>query len=480
MADDEGRREGDRSALTSPDKRGASRGQEKRGKSRDDAALRRTGSRGARVAATAVRGGRFAAPGPFTQCSRFVGIAGRLRGSLEGPRSVPYATRLTPSRDAALLNSLLLALALAPQGGGAPTNVRVDPVRVAELQERRTVQGDVKAVRRTAVASEEAGSLVAVEVDEGERVESGQVLARLDATRLELEREVLVAQAAVAAALVVERERRLELEERDLAAVRTLAERKAANAKEVADAETRVAEATARLEQAKSEETVLSARTRLIDDRLADRIVRAPFAGTIVRVDVELGEWVEVGASVAELVSADVEVWLEVPQRYLSALGDGSRPLPIRIAEAESTVDAERWRLVPVVDPTARMLTVIGSLPQGTPAVPGMSATARVPISDTAKRPTVAIDALLRNELGPYLFVAVPGPEGQPWSARPVQVDVLWREGGRAVVAGPLKEGDAAIVEGQQRLFPMAPVVPVSPGKEGGGPKSADEAASGS
>ena len=64
----------------------------------------------------------------------------------------------------------LFSLLTSAQGGGAPTNVRVDPVQEAVLQERRLVQGDVKAARRARVASEEAGSVLARSVVEGDRV----------------------------------------------------------------------------------------------------------------------------------------------------------------------------------------------------------------------------------------------------------------------------------------------------------------------
>lgn len=352
-------------------------------------------------------------------------------------------------------------VAVPPPLQGQPSMVRTDPVQVASLQDRRFANGELRAARRSHVAGEEAGRIVELLVDEGTRVERGAVLARIDATRLELELSVLKAQTAVAEALVDERGHALTQEHRDLEAVRRLVERDATNAKELADAETAVAEAQARLAQAEQERAVLAARTKLLVDRVADTEVHAPFAGTIASVAVEAGEWLAAGSSVAELVSDELEVWVEVPQRHLAALRVPKGPLSVTAAAGTSAFESELWRVVPDVDPGARMLTVIASLAPNPALAPGMSAVAWVPIAERADHKTVAVDALLQNELGPYLFVAVPGTEGSPWNARPVQVEVLWREGGRAVVRGPLKAGDAAIVEGKQRLYPMAPVQPI-------------------
>ena len=75
-------------------------------------------------------------------------------------------------------------------------------------------------------------------VDEGTQVKAGDLLAQLDATQLELDLEVLVAQRPPAEATVLEREAEVRQRENDLESLRQLIERKAANPKELVDAET--------------------------------------------------------------------------------------------------------------------------------------------------------------------------------------------------------------------------------------------------
>jgi RND family efflux transporter MFP subunit len=351
--------------------------------------------------------------------------------------------------------------------------VRTDPVRAVELQARRLVTGDVKAARRARVAAEEPGRVLSVEVDEGAHVDAGAVLARLDGTRLALDLDVLAAEQVVARALVDERQADLEQTARDLASVVDLLERHAATQKEVDDARTKQAAANARLAQARSQIAVIDARLAQLRDRLADLEVRAPFAGVVAAVATEAGEWLVAGAAVVDLVSDETEAWLSVPQRQLDALRAKAGPIALKLGDGDAPeLEVADWRLVPIVDPELRMLTVIAPLPAGAGA-PGLSVQAWVPTAARASYLTVSAAALLRNEIGPYLYVAMPGGEGEPQTALPFQVEVLWREGARAVVAvgGPLQAGAAAIVEGNQRLYPTAAVVPVNASTAEGGAK---------
>jgi hypothetical protein len=60
----------------------------------------------------------------------------------------------------------------------------------------------------------------------------------------------------------------------------------------------------------------------------------------------------------------------------------------------------------------------------------------------------------------------------------PVQVQEMFPIGTRTVVASAgLREGDLVIVEGNERLFPMAPVIPIEQDPAGPGPTAGSSAA---
>jgi len=341
-----------------------------------------------------------------------------------------------------------------------PTPVRVDPVRKEKVREQRRVTGNVRAHERSTVAAREPGLVLESPLREGDRVEKGAVLARLDARRLELDLAVVEAERTAADTVVAERKDDAARAQRDVETLRGLAERNAANPRELRDAETAASMSASRVRNAQTLVAVFDARLAVLRERLADMTVKAPFAGRVVARHAEAGEWIGEGEGVAELVSDALEVWLDVPQRdfeYVVASGSGARIVSDATGRA---IDVPSLRVVRDVDPKSRTFPVVAPLPADAPLAPGMSVTAWVPSADEAEHLTVDEDAILRGETGAYVYVATPGATADaPSSAVPVTVEVLFSAGGRTVVRSDrIAAGALAIVEGNERLWPSAPV----------------------
>jgi RND family efflux transporter MFP subunit len=370
---------------------------------------------------------------------------------------------MTPHAPAAALLAWL-ALATSSHAQFPPSPVRVDPARAETVGEKRLVTGDVRARRTSLVASREAGVLLELPVREGDLVAAGDLLGKLDGTRLELEVSVIAAQVDSARALVTERENDVAQTVRDLETLRDLASRSAANPKELADAETAAAVARARRDQALLDVAILEARRALLTQRLADTTLRAPFDGLVVRRSAEVGQWVGEGNDIVELVSHDdLEAWLEVPQRYLAATRANAKTLHMRLDATGEEFDASDPRILAIIDPLARTFSIITPIPAGKNSfAAGMSVTAWVPTGATTERITVSPDAILRNDVGTFIYVAQPPADDQsPHVAMPMPVTVLFRTDDRVVVdAARLAPGTPIVVEGNERLFPMAPIAP--------------------
>ena len=202
--------------------------------------------------------------------------------------------------------------------------------------------------------------------------------------------------------------------------------------------------------------------------------IRAPFDGVVVVLHTERGEWVAEGAAIAEVVSVDTyEAWLHVPQRMAAALrSDGSTSA----AEVRIELDAGARAIgrgipviVPLVDPTARTFSIYVRIddPAGT-LVPGMSVRGWVPTDQRGAYLTIPRDAILRNPTGYYVYVARAQGAG-PALATPVSVSIAFEAGDRiAVRDGGLREGDLVVVEGNEKLHPMAPLAPIVSGSAAG------------
>lgn len=357
--------------------------------------------------------------------------------------------------------ALLLMLAFAPQEGPPPSAVRVAPVERRAIAERQRVTGEVVAARRTRVATDEEALVVAVEVEEGDRVEAGAVLVRLDDRRLAIERRRILAEVAVADAVVRVREAEFAQSERDLVSVRGLDDRSAAQPKELADAESDQVVAEARLLAATTDADVARARLEYVEQRLANLVIRAPHAGAVVERLTEPGQWIGIGGAVVELLSTDaVEVWLDVPQRLAPHVLDPRARIHVEAGDGVLRADDLVPRTVPVVDSLARRFRVwvrVDAPPIG--VLPGMSAAGWVPAGIEAEHLLVPRDALLRNDAGFFVYAARPGGPDGPALAMPVPVQLLFDAGGRVAVASPLlQDGDLVVIEGNERLFPQSPI----------------------
>ena len=185
---------------------------------------------------------------------------------------------------------------------GAVTNgQRLTAVRTrvstAEPMAREVVlNGRTEANRTVRVAAETAARVVELPRRKGLRVEAGDLVARLD----QRDREAAVAEARAS----------LAQRELDYEAARRLGERGF-------QAETRVAETRAALEFARYH-------LRRAEVELAHTEITAPFTGVLEALPVELGSFVDVGDTLAEIVDLDpILVVTDVPEARVQSLRVG-------------------------------------------------------------------------------------------------------------------------------------------------------------
>lgn len=345
------------------------------------------------------------------------------------------------------------------------------PVERAEVEQRREMTGNLRAKRRSRVATVEPGRVVAVEFDEAQQVSEGDVLVRIDDRRLREDLAQAEAQIAVAEAAVTEQQAQLQRAQADLEAREAAAEqtRGAVSDIELRQARTTAAVAEAQLNAAQKQLAAAQTRLSRINVQLQDVVIRAPFDGTVLSRSAELGEYLSAGAVVGEIASDDIfEAVVEVPEGFDYSALDSADPSAVTV-----TVDTHgleltplSLRVVPDVDPRSRRFALVADVKApGTERrlAAGMSVTASVPMQSSVSRLTVPYNALRRDGAGTFVFLVVPGQAGQ--SAVPIGVDVLFRTGARAVIEDhpQLREGTNVVIEGGERLRPGQPVQTTTP-----------------
>jgi HlyD family secretion protein len=223
-----------------------------------------------------------------------------------------------------------------------------------------TANGYVVARTKASVSAKTAGRLAYLGVSEGSYVRRGNIIARLD--NAELQAAVSQAQANVASAEATAIEATADRDQlaREAARLRDI---RAANPtlisqQDLESATSRAAQAEARLSAALARKRSADAGLRLAEASNENTIIRAPFTGTVLRKDAEVGEVVapSVGGgltrgavvTMADLTTLEVEV--DVNEAYIGRIA-GGRPARITLdAYPDTTFRGVVRQVVPTAD----------------------------------------------------------------------------------------------------------------------------------
>ena len=333
-----------------------------------------------------------------------------------------------------------MPILLAAAHAGADAPVRVEPAALETIVQLIDVPGTVTSPR-TAVLSTAVGGLVAeLTVDEGRRVDAGDVLLVLDDELAALALERLLADV---------RQRETALAD---------ARRRFGEAEEVGTARgvARTAIESLRAEVAEDEAALLAAQAAAREQqaRVERHTLKAPFAGVISQRIAELGEWVNPGDGLLELVATDgLRFDFRIAQDYYGIL---ARDTPVTIsldALADNTLAGRIDAIVPVKDPGARtfLVRVLAGDPAPAVVTPGMSVGGRFRLDAGRLGVVVSRDAILRFPDGRVTVWVIESPTEAP-TVREQVVTTGLEYDGRVEVGDGLAAGDLVVVRGNETL----------------------------
>src|SRR6476659_5690026 len=223
-----------------------------------------------------------------------------------------------------------------------------------------TANGYVVARTKASVSAKTAGRLAFLGVSEGSYVNRGQVIARLD--NADYQASVSQAQANVAAAdaTVIEATSDRDQTTRDAQRISEIRARNAnlMSPQDLETATSRAASAVARYNAAVARKRSAEAALRLAEASNENTVIRAPFTGTVLRKDAEVGEVVapSVGGgltrgavvTMADLSTLEVEV--DVNEAYIGRIA-GGRPARITLdAYPDTSFRGQVRQVVPTAD----------------------------------------------------------------------------------------------------------------------------------
>ncbi|CAN0415617.1 unnamed protein product, partial [Discosporangium mesarthrocarpum] len=339
-------------------------------------------------------------------------------------------------------------------GGRPPRAVRVDAVIVEPKSQTYPVIGRLVAQRTGNVAARINGAVVEMNVNVGDRVKKGDIIAALAVERLTAQRDKYAAALTTRRAMVQTAQAEAAKTAQELRRMSNLKTSSAFSRARYEDLQRDVDARRATLTERRSQLKEAQAELDQAAIDLYNGGIRAPYDGVVSEKHTEIGSYVNVGNPVVTLISdTEIEVEAEVPSDRIAGLTPG-RVVRFRLddgtdhrATVRSIIPREnaRTRTRPV-----RFAPDFGE--KSSRFAINQSVTVLVPIGKIQEVVTVHKDAIVHR--GPNRVVSIV----RRGKAFPRQVTLGVAVGNRYIVEKGLKAGDQVVTHGNETLPPGAAV----------------------
>jgi membrane fusion protein (multidrug efflux system) len=320
------------------------------------------------------------------------------------------------------------------QGIGSQANppqaVSTTTAQLASWQPTVEAVGTLRAAMGATLAAEVSGLVTAIHFDSGKTAQAGQILVELNAAPLVAQLPQLQANAALA---------KLNYE-RDLAQFKIQAVSQA-----------QVDNSAASLKVAQSQ---VAAQQALI----AQKTIRAPFAGQLGIRQVDLGQYVAPGTAIVSLQKLDpINLDFTVPQGQMGLIHLGAKVSVATNAQPNKTYNGNVVAIEPQIDAATRNLKVRVKLanPQGE-LLSGMFATVKVGEGAAQQYITLPNVAIAYNPYGSTVFVLKADGKGadgkDKLTAEQRFVTTGMTRGDQVAITSGLKAGETVVTAGQLKL----------------------------
>ena len=354
------------------------------------------------------------------------------------------------------------AMAIAPGSGGAAAG--------AVLQ----ATGYVTARRQATVSTQITGTLTQVLIEEGVRVEKGQIIARLEDSGLRASLAVAEANVRSAEAMIQTAQAQLGQAQADSQRQQALVASGMATQQFAEQSRTAVLTATAQLDARRREADATRAQVSQAKVNFEYSVVRAPFAGVVTVKAAQVGEIVSplsagggfTRTGVGTIVDMDsLEIDVDVAEAYINQVQPGMPAEAVLSAYPDWKIPARVIAIVPAADRGKATVKVRVGLEQKDPRIVpdmgvrvaflGQKSTAAAPALQGVLVPPAAI---VEREGASVVFVVENG-KAVARAVKPAAQDV----GALKLVPAGVKAGDHVIVSPPAALQDGAAVASEAP-----------------
>ncbi len=301
-----------------------------------------------------------------------------------------------------------------------------------DLQRKLLLTADVLPIQQADLMAKEAGYLERIEVDRGDHVRAGQLVAVI--RQPELEHQLQQASANYDLAKVTF-ERYAELYDKQLIARQDL-------------------------DDARTKYEIAKRALDLQRTYLAYANIFAPFDGFVTKRYVDPGALIPQATGFVSTVNtivtvmdlSQVKVLVNVPERDITSVHVGDEVSLTLDAYPDQTFHGKVSKFAPALDPSSRTLQVEIDIPNPDLALkPGMFARVTLVLENHRQALAVPSEALLVNELGAFVYTAA-SPQDGAAVVRRVSVRTGIEDGGQVEILVGLGPQDQIVSAGKEQL----------------------------
>lgn len=368
--------------------------------------------------------------------------------------------------------STVMDVAVAQENQTEPAGARILPVTALKIEKSGFYEvteqyvGRVVTRRSSDLGFQNSGLLKTVLIEEGERVEQGDLLAELDTSRFEAHRRELQAELTQHRATLQETQARLELAEITTSRRESLLKTENVSRQLVDEARFDVQALQSAVRANRAAVDRVAQAIKVVEIDIDNSKIYAPYGGTIVARKADEGTALEAGRPLFTLIEDNVkEVRIGLPTDTAGRLISG-RLYNIKVSG--QTHEALLRSVLTMVDARTRTVPAIFEIaePESARSIrSGELARIEIDIRIEDEGFWLPVDALIGGRRGLWNAMALdPAAEKEGlYRASRREVQVLYSETERVYVRGAISDGDMVVASGLHRVVPGQIVRLVAP-----------------
>jgi membrane fusion protein, multidrug efflux system len=335
--------------------------------------------------------------------------------------------KLIAQRDqlATQIDKLKTELGVKDSTAIKPVDVAVDTVNVAEFRHYIDIQGRIEGDQNIEVSPQTPGLVIKVNVNEGDAVKQGQVLAELDSKVIQRGLDEIKTQLALANILFQKQ--------------KALWDQKIGSEVQYLTA--------------KSNKESLEKRLASMQEQLAMNKIKSPINGTVENVPFKIGQVVSPGlptSTIRVVNMSGVKVLADVAEAYTSKIKRGNEVL-VSFPDIDENISARVTFTSTVIDQTNRTFRVEAHLAHSRADLRA-NMIANLKISDYINKKSITIPVNLVQKAFNSNYVMIAEQKGNTIVATKRNVKLGISYNGTTEITDGLKPGERVITAGYQNL----------------------------